>query len=163
MVSAVMTNRTKSWRSVTCSHCGYQNLLLGARENAKSISHCQFIAASRDETWQIHKPISRSRWGIEPRMSLAEVRRQEEGWNRAKFCPCLTAVWCSAICANDVTHGESHYQSDGHRRYTVLMMVMRIKVNNNRDFAKEMVIQILRYLRVLHGHSQGAMPFFWKF
>ena len=161
VVGAVVVNRMKSWRAVACSQCGYQNLLLGARETAKTISHCQFIAAQRDETRRLF--ISRSRWGVEPRLGLAEARQQEEGWHRAKFCPCLTAVWCSAICANDVTHGESHYQSDGHRRYTVLMMVMRTKVKDNRDFAKEMVIQILRYLRVLHGHSYGAMPFFWKF
>ena len=161
VLSAVMRNRTKSWRAAVCSNCGHQNLLLGARENAKTISHCQFIAASRDETEQLHRP--RRNWGVEPRMGLVEARRQEEGWHRAKFCPCLTAVWCSTICANDVAHGESHYWSDGHRRYTVLMVLMQTKVNNNRDFAKEMVIQILRYLRVLHGHSYGAMPFFWKF
>ena len=161
VLGAVMRNRTKSWRAAVCSNCGHQNLLLGARENARTISHCQFIAASRDETEQLHRP--RRNWGVEPRMGLVEARRQEEDWHRAKFCPCLTAVWCSTICANDVAHGESHYWSDGHRRYTVLMVLMQTKVNNNRDFAKEMVIQILRYLRVLHGHSYGAMPFFWKF
>ena len=43
------------------------------------------------------------------------------------------------------------------------MTMLQTKVSGNREFAKEMTIQILRYLRVLHGHSYGAMPFFWKF
>ena len=162
VISAVVRDRTKSWRAAACSNCGYQNLLLSAREDPTTISHCRYIAAVRDETWQLHRA-RRVDWGVEPRMGLAEARRQEETWQRVKFCPCLTAVWCSNICANDVAHGENHYQTDGHRRYTVLMTMLQTKVSGNREFAKEMTIQILRYLRVLHGHSYGAMPFFWKF